>query len=236
MLLASGPEHATRRRTNGGSWSMKLARNAERDARNNAALRASGWRVLRIWEHEPVDRAVDLVHRELAGLPATHGCVAVGFLPLNLLAKRCVFLKRPSIGRKRSEIVGRERPRPSMPHSRTRLARRCSGTTTESRHCKLSSRGGAAASRSRTAARRGKAIRGCSQGSPGDRFDFPGLDHPLEDALHGVLRPDSREFANDRVGYLHVRRKIFEDHLLRRREPLMPNLDDHRMIGFVRKG
>jgi len=38
-------------------WARKLAGNVERDARVNAALKARGWRVLRIWEHELKDAA-----------------------------------------------------------------------------------------------------------------------------------------------------------------------------------
>ncbi|MBE2318385.1 very short patch repair endonuclease [Solirubrobacter sp. CPCC 204708] len=35
-----------------GYWSAKIARNAERDAEQLAALRAAGWTVLTYWEHE----------------------------------------------------------------------------------------------------------------------------------------------------------------------------------------
>jgi len=33
-------------------WRRKIARNIERDGENNAALRALGWSVLRVWEHQ----------------------------------------------------------------------------------------------------------------------------------------------------------------------------------------
>lgn len=33
-------------------WTAKIVRNRERDARVSSELRALGWRVLRIWEHE----------------------------------------------------------------------------------------------------------------------------------------------------------------------------------------
>jgi len=33
-------------------WKAKIERNRARDIRNFAALRRSGWRVLRIWEHQ----------------------------------------------------------------------------------------------------------------------------------------------------------------------------------------
>jgi DNA mismatch endonuclease (patch repair protein) len=46
------PDHGTSPRTNSSYWSAKLARNAERDRDNTAALIAAGWTVLRFWEHE----------------------------------------------------------------------------------------------------------------------------------------------------------------------------------------
>ncbi len=33
---------------------------------NDGALTAAGWTVVRIWEHEPIDRAVELVETALA--------------------------------------------------------------------------------------------------------------------------------------------------------------------------
>lgn len=49
-------------------WRAKIERNRARDAAANAALRAEGWRVLRIWEHElkaDAERCVARVVREL---------------------------------------------------------------------------------------------------------------------------------------------------------------------------
>jgi DNA mismatch endonuclease (patch repair protein) len=46
------PVHATRPRSNAAFWRRKLAANKARDRRVNRTLRAAGWRVLRIWEHE----------------------------------------------------------------------------------------------------------------------------------------------------------------------------------------
>lgn len=43
---------------NAGYWGPKIARNVERDRRNNALLGEMGWTVVRIWEHEPVEEAV----------------------------------------------------------------------------------------------------------------------------------------------------------------------------------
>jgi DNA mismatch endonuclease (patch repair protein) len=47
------PLHATSPKANADYWGPKLARNIERDLETSAALRASGWTVLRFWEHEP---------------------------------------------------------------------------------------------------------------------------------------------------------------------------------------
>lgn len=59
------PEHATRPKTNEAFWESKLDRNVERDSATTSLLTASGWRVLRIWEHEPLDNAVRKVITEL---------------------------------------------------------------------------------------------------------------------------------------------------------------------------
>jgi DNA mismatch endonuclease (patch repair protein) len=56
-------------RVPGGSnaryWTMKLARNQQRDAEDSRLLGEAGWTVLRVWEHVPVDEAADLVERFL---------------------------------------------------------------------------------------------------------------------------------------------------------------------------
>lgn len=50
---------------NASYWGPKIARNVERDRRNNDFLRGMGWRVIRIWEHEPVEEAVARVAEAL---------------------------------------------------------------------------------------------------------------------------------------------------------------------------
>ena len=46
------PKHATRPKGNSAFWSTKLDANKARDRKVNRDLRAKGWRVLRIWEHD----------------------------------------------------------------------------------------------------------------------------------------------------------------------------------------
>lgn len=55
------PEHGTHPRTNSSYWQVKLDRNVARDRRNNDALTASGWTVVRVWEHEDVHDAADRI-------------------------------------------------------------------------------------------------------------------------------------------------------------------------------
>jgi DNA mismatch endonuclease (patch repair protein) len=60
------PDHGTSPRTNSGYWRAKLDRNVDRDRRNDEALAAAGWAVMRLWEHEdPADaaRRVELRYR-----------------------------------------------------------------------------------------------------------------------------------------------------------------------------
>jgi DNA mismatch endonuclease (patch repair protein) len=53
-------------RTRPDYWPAKLARNVERDARSDAALRAAGWRTAVIWECEA--RNDDVLRRRLGSL------------------------------------------------------------------------------------------------------------------------------------------------------------------------
>lgn len=52
------PVHSVPPKHNAAWWADKLARNKARDAETTALLEAAGWRVLRVWEHEPVPEAV----------------------------------------------------------------------------------------------------------------------------------------------------------------------------------
>jgi DNA mismatch endonuclease (patch repair protein) len=51
------PEHGTSPETNSPYWTAKLDRNVNRDRRNDQALAAAGWKVVRVWEHEQPDDA-----------------------------------------------------------------------------------------------------------------------------------------------------------------------------------
>src|SRR4051794_5345566 len=53
------PAHGVRPRTNADYWAAKIERNRERDERNDDALAASGWAVIRVWEHESPTVAAD---------------------------------------------------------------------------------------------------------------------------------------------------------------------------------
>jgi len=61
----SCPRHATRPKTNGTWWAEKLARNVARDRQTDADLEAAGWRVVRVWEHEPATSAADVIEAAL---------------------------------------------------------------------------------------------------------------------------------------------------------------------------
>jgi DNA mismatch endonuclease (patch repair protein) len=53
----SCPTHCRMPKTNLDYWGPKLARNRERDRRNDHALSEAGWLVIRIWEHEDPEEA-----------------------------------------------------------------------------------------------------------------------------------------------------------------------------------
>lgn len=57
----SCPEHGNLPTANREWWRVKLERNVARDRRNDAELLKAGWRVIRVWEHEPLADAVQRV-------------------------------------------------------------------------------------------------------------------------------------------------------------------------------
>ena len=61
-----GCRHASTPKSRAAFWAEKFAANVERDVRQEAALRALGWRVLVIWQCETRDEAA--VERKLSGL------------------------------------------------------------------------------------------------------------------------------------------------------------------------
>jgi DNA mismatch endonuclease (patch repair protein) len=57
----SCPLHGTTPATNVAFWTAKLLANSARDRRQSEMLTDHGWLVIRIWEHEPIEVAVELV-------------------------------------------------------------------------------------------------------------------------------------------------------------------------------
>jgi DNA mismatch endonuclease (patch repair protein) len=55
------PDHHTAAKTNADFWAAKVDGNRRRDAETDTLLAANGWTVIRIWEHVPVQQAVNLV-------------------------------------------------------------------------------------------------------------------------------------------------------------------------------
>lgn len=55
------PEHGRQPGVNGGYWTPKLERNVARDRAADEALTAAGWTVVRIWEHEAPEEAVERI-------------------------------------------------------------------------------------------------------------------------------------------------------------------------------
>jgi len=61
------PHHGTKPKTNADYWHAKINRNVERDRLNELQLRAAGWTVIRVWEHESPTDAVATIVRALSG-------------------------------------------------------------------------------------------------------------------------------------------------------------------------
>nr|WP_256387019.1 very short patch repair endonuclease [Mycolicibacterium sp. GF69] len=55
------PEHHTVARANAEYWAEKVERNRSRDHETTELLRLAGWTVIRVWEHESVQEAADLI-------------------------------------------------------------------------------------------------------------------------------------------------------------------------------
>jgi len=67
----SCPDHGSKPRVNEFYWAPKLLRTVERDRAADAALIIAGWKVVRLWEHVPLDDAVAAVLAALGGGAAT---------------------------------------------------------------------------------------------------------------------------------------------------------------------
>ncbi|WP_075819586.1 very short patch repair endonuclease [Serinicoccus sp. CNJ-927] len=60
------PAHGTSPKANTEWWNAKLATNVARDRDTDLLLERSGWRVLRCWEHVPVEEAIRAIEAALA--------------------------------------------------------------------------------------------------------------------------------------------------------------------------
>lgn len=109
------PLHGTVPRANRDWWVAKLKANVDRDRETDSLLRASGWHVVRIWEHESPQRAL---LRILAALHAAGAEInppqAVGLEERSQDAGRVRPLLRRAVrakSRRPSEPGGSEPPR-----------------------------------------------------------------------------------------------------------------------------
>jgi DNA mismatch endonuclease (patch repair protein) len=59
------PEHGSAPKTNRSYWGPKLRRNLERDLMDELALAATGWTVVRLWEHVDLEDALARVEDAL---------------------------------------------------------------------------------------------------------------------------------------------------------------------------
>lgn len=62
------PYHGVAPKANAAFWRTKIGRNVQRDAEVNRLLRADGWTVLRIWEHEIEKDLANCVRRTAAAV------------------------------------------------------------------------------------------------------------------------------------------------------------------------
>lgn len=57
----SCPQHSSPPKVNTDYWGPKLRATVERDRRHDLALHQAGWKVIRVWEHEDLQVAVDRI-------------------------------------------------------------------------------------------------------------------------------------------------------------------------------
>jgi DNA mismatch endonuclease, patch repair protein len=61
------PEHGTWPKANADWWRAKIAANQQRDRDTDRMLRASGWRVMRFWEHSDPEISARYVDATIRG-------------------------------------------------------------------------------------------------------------------------------------------------------------------------
>jgi DNA mismatch endonuclease (patch repair protein) len=57
------PEHGTWPKSNADWWRAKIESNRQRDAATDDLLKEAGWTVVRVWEHEDPEEAVERIVR-----------------------------------------------------------------------------------------------------------------------------------------------------------------------------
>jgi len=62
------PEHYRQPKSHTDYWDAKVRRNEERDKQTTGLLEDAGWRVIRLWEHEPVTQMADIVQEAVKGV------------------------------------------------------------------------------------------------------------------------------------------------------------------------
>ncbi|CAN5266492.1 very short patch repair endonuclease [soil metagenome] len=67
------PAHCRMPTSNREYWKAKISRNMLRDRRVSESLEAADWRVIRVWEHAPLEEALEQVEKALSGGKRTFG-------------------------------------------------------------------------------------------------------------------------------------------------------------------
>lgn len=95
------PEHGVAPKNNSEWWSYKLAGNRERDESTSALLANQGWRVVRVWEHQPLEEQVAVV------LDALHGAADPEFE--HLAPEKEALVSPPSLEGQPARVGGSPR-------------------------------------------------------------------------------------------------------------------------------
>jgi DNA mismatch endonuclease (patch repair protein) len=78
------PEHGSAPKSNAGYWAAKIEGNRQRDIRTDSQLEDAGWRVIRLWEHEQIERAALEIERAVQGAATRRSAAA----PAEAVARR----------------------------------------------------------------------------------------------------------------------------------------------------